>query len=333
MLTTRCPNSCEWCFARAKMGEYRARGIEEMSWEDFLAVVSYYEQAGLNHMILLGGEPTLHTRFEDILVFLESRNFSSLVVTNGICDKELVDALAQKKIPRTSFSVNTTAYFRYPAETRERVDYFLRSINHPVMLAYTLTAKDVEGKSIHPLLDRIGMIMKFGLVRHIQFQIAVPGQQNSSFVPFGDCGNAIRLLDSWFKILRKNGISAALDCQCIPKCLIKDIGEIGFEVRSQCSGFMIDIGPALEVWPCFPLSGQSLPLKRFRNFDEIKTFFSKINAQDNLYYDESCSECSERARGACDAGCRGFQILRKRDQYSNTSFLHQPAVACNIFSC
>jgi hypothetical protein len=46
MLTTHCPNRCDWCFARPRMEDYLSRGIREMSWEDFLAVVDFYERMG-----------------------------------------------------------------------------------------------------------------------------------------------------------------------------------------------------------------------------------------------------------------------------------------------
>lgn len=312
MLTTKCPNSCEWCFARAKMEAYRARGIEEMSWEDFLAVVSFYEKSGLNHMILLGGEPTLHSRFEDILELLGSRNFTVLVVTNGLCEKTLVDNLVRKKIPGVQFGVNTTPYFHYPADTRVKADYFMSRINYPVSLSYTVTADDLRAGSVHPLLDRISMIMNFGLTRHIHFQIAVPARENTGYVPFEDYGAVLQLLVRWSKILRKNGISKGLDCHSMPKCFLKNIENAPFAFHSKCEDFMIDIGPCLEVWPCFPLSEHSCNLSQFENLDDVRKCFSKVGSCEAIIYEECCSECESRMDGTCDAGCRGFQLVRSR---------------------
>ena len=90
MLTAKCMNSCEWCFAQTKMEKYHAQGIDEISWEDFQAVVAFYGRSGMDYMTLLGGEPTLHSRFMDILELLASKQFTALVVTNGICDEVLV---------------------------------------------------------------------------------------------------------------------------------------------------------------------------------------------------------------------------------------------------
>ncbi len=83
MLTTHCPNACPWCFARPKMEEYQARGIREMSWDDFVIVVDFYERSGLRQMILLGGEPGLHSRFTDILHLLGRKKFLGPGEHNG----------------------------------------------------------------------------------------------------------------------------------------------------------------------------------------------------------------------------------------------------------
>jgi MoaA/NifB/PqqE/SkfB family radical SAM enzyme len=95
MLTTHCPNACPWCFARPKKEEYRARGIREMSWDDFVAVVDFYERSGLRKMILLGGEPGLHSRFMDILHLLSGRKFLIQVGTTGILPESLVDGIVE----------------------------------------------------------------------------------------------------------------------------------------------------------------------------------------------------------------------------------------------
>ena len=47
------------------------------------AVVDFYERSGLRHMCLLGGEPCLHSRFIDILHFLERKKFAVLVGTTA----------------------------------------------------------------------------------------------------------------------------------------------------------------------------------------------------------------------------------------------------------
>ncbi len=310
MLTTHCPNACPWCFARPKMEEYRARGIREMSWDDFLAVVDFYERSGLREMVLLGGEPCLHSRFMDILHLLDERNFFVLVGTTGILPETLLDRLAESSLPSLMFGLNSTPYFSYSGNQRVLVDRFLRQQGRMVAISYTITESDLEGRRIYPVLDRIAMIMKYNLRRHLQFQIAVPSEGNRLYIPFDRYGELAELIRDWFNVLKKNHISCSLDCHCMPSCAIpEDLRNAGiFKIR--CERFMVDIGPGGDVWPCFPLSQQGSNLEHFGTMGDIHLHFNRINAAECGLYDERCQDCSERIESRCHGGCRGFQHLR-----------------------
>jgi MoaA/NifB/PqqE/SkfB family radical SAM enzyme len=312
MLTATCQNACPWCFARSKMEYYCSQGIEEMDWEDFRAVVEFYERSGFRQMNLLGGEPTMHSRFIDVLAYLKERRFSVLVVTNGIIRASLVDTIVEKGFPNVQFGLNSTSYFDHTSDTRRTIDYFLRAVPHAISLSYTITQRDVLLKNVHPILDRLFLIMKFGLRPHIQFQIAVPSHGNSDFVPFGLYQAVMELLQSWTRVLQKNRVSVGLDCHCIPACCLTPGDQFPFPVKSACTDFMVDIGPNLEVWPCFPLSAETARLDQFHTLAELRAFLSNPSSTQPLLYEQgSCQACGERLSKACDGGCRGFQILRK----------------------
>lgn len=311
MLTTHCPNVCEWCFARPKMKEYRARGLREMSWDDFVRVVDFYERSGIRHMILLGGEPAWHSKFMDILQYLHERAFSVLVVTTGILPGRLVSQIADRDLSSLEFAVNSTSYFRYGESKKKKLDDFLRRMGRVTSIGYTITERDAVEKRIEPILDRVAMIVKFGLIRRLQFQIAVPGERNRLFVPFDRYRDVAELIVSWFQILRKNGISCGLDCHCMPACAIPGALNGADLFQSRCDRFMIDIGPDLEVWPCFPLSGQTAKLTQFNDLSEIDKHFSSMHRLQQIIYDESCGNCAEHKAGTCHGGCRGFQHVRQ----------------------
>jgi hypothetical protein len=294
------------------MEQYRSQGIEEMNWKDFTAVVQFYERSDFRQMNLLGGEPTMHSRFVDILTYLKARRFSTLVVTNGIIPASLVDTLVEEQFPNVQFGFNSTSYFDHAPDTRQTIDYFLRAVPHAVSLSYTITQRDVLQKNVHLILDRLFLIMKFGLRPHLQFQIAVPSHGNSDFVPFDLYPAVVELLQSWTQVLQKNRVSFGLDCHCIPPCCLPPEAQFPFPVKSACTDFMVDIGPNLEVWPCFPLSTETFRLEQFQTLAELRAFFSNPSStQPLLYEQDSCPACPERLSKACDCGCRGFQILRK----------------------
>jgi radical SAM protein with 4Fe4S-binding SPASM domain len=310
MLTTHCPNACPWCFARPKMDEYRARGIREMSWDDFLTVVDFYERSGLRQMVLLGGEPGLHSRFMDILHILSGRKFLIQVGTTGILPESLVDGIVEAGFQELIFFLNSTSYFEYGKDQRKQVDHFLHRLGRRVALSYTITERDLVRTGIEPILDRIAMIMKFNLLQHLQLQIAVPAERNHLFIPFDRYRDLAELVRGWFAVLAKNRIHRRLDCHCMPACSIPDDLRNSGMFTTRCDRFMIDIGPGRDVWPCFPLSQQGAKLEEFSTLDDIYRHFSLMNDPQGLRYDEQCQDCSDRAAGSCHGGCRGFQHLR-----------------------
>ncbi|MCX5834371.1 MAG: radical SAM protein [Deltaproteobacteria bacterium] len=316
ILTTRCPNSCEWCFARAKMEAYRAKGVLEMGWEDFVFVVDFHERSGLKNINLLGGDPMLHSRLPDLLDYLRERGFHTQVGTTGAVPARLVDRLAEAKYPRLEFGVNSTSYFDYDPEKRKLMDYFMSNISYPVGISYTFTDRDVYEGSINPLLDRMAMIHKFSLIPHLTLQIAVPYIGTRCFVPFDGYGKVIELLELWIGVLEKNGISHHLDCHCIPRCQLPANSESLQIAKSACTSFVFDIGPDREIWPCFPLSERTCKLDQFTDLNDVQTFFSALLGSEDILYEENCAECPERLNKTCHGGCRGFHVLRRESHAS-----------------
>ena len=310
MLATTCPNDCPWCFARPKMAAYAASGIAEMAWDDFLKVVDFYERSGMHHMALLGGEPTRHSRLLEILACLESRNFSIQIGTNGIVPSSLVDALSERCFSRLFFFLNSTSYFDYEPNRRSRVDYFLKHAGYPIKLSYTISERDVARPSMNPILDRMALIARQSMTPHLQLQVAVPCSQNGSFVPLEKYGALLDLLGQWATILRKNRFSCTLDCHSIPPCALREKDNGPFTYRSTCDSFMIDIGPGLEVWPCFPLSGETYRLEEFETFADIRRCFQEVSSSRTLAYEGRCKDCEHRLNRSCDCGCWGFQHVR-----------------------
>jgi len=72
-------------------------------------------------------------------------------------------------------------------------------------------------------------------------------------------------------------------------------------------GPVVDIGPDLEVWPCFPLS--HIRGKSLYDFDTIpqvmdylaKEVIKRKKGNTGIYVE--CDECPSRMRAMCSGGC------------------------------
>ncbi len=91
LLTEICNRRCPYCFAQHAMarGDARTMSLAEVVRVADLLVASRAARVGI-----LGGEPTLHPDFVDILPYLLSRGLRATVFTNGLASEETVAALS-----------------------------------------------------------------------------------------------------------------------------------------------------------------------------------------------------------------------------------------------
>lgn len=80
-VTEKCNASCPNCY------NSNSRSNREMSIENFEKLCGWLKSNGITHLKLLGGEPTVHSNFNDIVEIAQS-NFNEIAIfSNGIEDK------------------------------------------------------------------------------------------------------------------------------------------------------------------------------------------------------------------------------------------------------
>jgi molybdenum cofactor biosynthesis enzyme MoaA len=78
-VTSQCNRRCGYCFLPADFFSSGAR----MSMDLFAGVVAWSRQHGAGEITLLGGEPSLHTSFADMVALADEQGLKVRVVTNG----------------------------------------------------------------------------------------------------------------------------------------------------------------------------------------------------------------------------------------------------------
>lgn len=81
--TLRCNHSCSFCFNR---GIPRAR---DATVEEFEKIAGICEASGVEHIDILGGEPTLHSCLEEIISIICKNRLSTTISTNGSLPEKL----------------------------------------------------------------------------------------------------------------------------------------------------------------------------------------------------------------------------------------------------
>ena len=105
-----------------------------------------------------------------------------------------------------------------------------------------------------------------------------------------------------------------LDCG-FPMCMFEN-EDLGVILKS-CSkskfgcGPALDIGPELNVWPCFPFSKHIVgKLNDFEKFEDLREACKhKINClSKSKYLHKKCRDCRYRLREQCAGGCKAHVV-------------------------
>ena len=79
-LNRACNLRCEWCYA--KEANFKVR--DDMPLEKATNIIDMCVANGVKHFILIGGEPTIHPNFFDVLKYIVQLGYKATVVTNGL---------------------------------------------------------------------------------------------------------------------------------------------------------------------------------------------------------------------------------------------------------
>lgn len=101
-LNRACNFRCPWCYAEGT----HYLNEKTMSLELAKALIDFSHSLGAKTFILIGGEPTLHPNFFEILEYIKSKNMDAALVTNGyrFSDKDFIKAV-EDFLTSTMFSI------------------------------------------------------------------------------------------------------------------------------------------------------------------------------------------------------------------------------------
>jgi len=302
LLTQVCNRRCSFCFARERLGGKRP-GSPFMSRENLRKVMDFLRRSGERELRLLGGEPTLHPEFREIVEEAVAGGFHVHLFTNAMMREGTVDFLAGLPAGAVSLLCNVSPQAEDSPRQQERVRYALERLGPRCQVGVTLTGPGEEFSFVADLVDR------HRLQRKVRLGIAHPivGRDNACLEPsaYRGIGRTILALAEEF---HRRGITVGFDCGLV-LCMFEE-AEIGrlFMVseglRMVCRP-ILDVGPDLDVWNCFPLSGVLVAdLERFRNRTEMAAFYEGLlRPYRSLGCMPECLGCDFLRTGQCTGGC------------------------------
>jgi len=315
ILTNNCQRKCEYCFAQ----EDRYRN-EEFTWRNFIEAAEFIA-TGPKVVNVLGGEPTLHKKFADMLEYLILEDYTIQVFTNGMVSDDKMDDIL-RLLNNTTLKNNQLFFAVNVSETNCSTDSeiklqkrFFSSVKHIAYPSFTIHNKDTDLFFLHQIIE------KYNLDPTIRLGLAMPVIRGSNkHLPISAyktvAKNIIKLSES------SSGTTIKFDCG-FPLCMFT-LEEVNKLNNNEENAFVFTCGQPLDIYPdltvtnCYPLSKvHRINLKDYTSIMDVYTYFDKGFETPTGIYGKRCLDCTF-FRKVCSGGCKGF--YRSRGQEVNRTF-------------
>jgi hypothetical protein len=312
LLTTRCNLHCKYCFAQERLQDDRNR---IMALDDVRKAIAFLKKSGHPIFRAMGGEPTLHPHFTEII---------EMALREGMC----VDVLSNATWP--------DAYNPFFRRISSRYLSFLLNIDRPANYAPRLwdriqnnVAAVAAGGNValsfnlfeaQPKYDYIFDLVRAHHINKIRLSLSLPvvGAKNAH-LSLAEIKGMGPIIVEFARKAEELGASAYLD-NAVPLCIFtrEETGELllkgvlDLKRNARCNP-VIDIGPDLRIWCCFCLSNLwNRHLDEFENLDGIIDYYSRMMHpyQSRLYPMDECGPCPHREKWGCQGGCLSYTILK-----------------------
>jgi hypothetical protein len=308
MVNNTCNRACPYCFAMSKVSlpdSALVAGPRNISLEDFGRYLDFHVASQLPQLKLLGGEPTLHPDFMELLRRAQERNLETLVLTNGLWPREIQCAMRSISMAdwKLKFLFNVNEPHLQPASQVAQAKDSMKMAGKRGNCGFNIYRETFDIQFLADFIDECG------LDRTVRLGLASPifGKENAH-VAAGYFKSIGRRLADQLRSLEKRNVLGWFDCG-FPLCMFPEesLGSVVLSSRgfqSICD-YPIDVGPELTAWPCFPLSDfETVRIADFQNAAEVQAHFAKhLSLFRRRGALDECLACKFMERDQCCGGC------------------------------
>lgn len=306
-----CNLKCPYCFA----DEMIAQKNKAMTIEDYCKILEFISRTPRNQVGIIGGEPTLHPRFEEILKetnkYCKEVDTGATLFTNGINLEPFMPYIGE----RIGLLINCNSPQYQPAELFAKQK---KTLEHLYDLSW-FDAKASCGCNIHPGLedyDFIWEIVDNYRLQHLRTSVVSPAAQFESYR--SDKEAYYEMMKPRFIQFCKDAIKhrcvLGLDCSHIPSCyftreekqIVDDAYQGMFDGQDLCKP-VIDITPDFKATACFG-SYEEVDIRDFNNIDELENYLFLKHSYPRMLANctGKCTTCKKHELLQCQGGCLGF---------------------------
>jgi hypothetical protein len=307
-----CNMNCPYCFAGAHMHEVKAQNkLPFISLEVFEQRLDFLDRSAVEQVRLIGGEPSLHPQFPELVRRVQLRKKPIMVFSHGIMPERALAALEQLSPDECTVLINMNA-IRGPqgdrADDQARRIQTIRRLGQRALLGYTIYTTNFGLEWLLPIIREANCrkMIRVGLAHPILF-----GQNDylhPKQYPIVGAG-----LVAFCELAAKDSVALDFDCGFV-RCMFSD-ADID-TLRRANTQFGWHCGPILDVdiqgnaSHCFPLAGTI----EIATHADASVLRNELQERTQLYrtagiYRE-CSSCAYKQSGECSGG--GMEHIMRR---------------------
>ena len=317
LLTDKCNGSCPYCFLKGSLVTEDQPG-KDIAVQDFAKVLHYAYQlvsiGATDSLNLMGGEPTLHPRFEKLFTMAIAYqpiqgNLDFLpisVFTNGLFNTQTAELLARE---HCAIMINVNHPSSYPGLQWSQIEKNISTIMASEKMASRLTLSfniyraEQDFNYLLELSERCG-------IRKIRADISRPSpDKGNSFVSLTGIENVMSTLVMLARECKRRNILLNTDC-CLPVCSISDeqlleLTQNDLQISFRCFGG-IDVTRDLRLWHCAPM--RTIEFGRITDYPNAQAIVKALAMKtDHMRWEvlsfEKCELCKWRTLKICQGGC------------------------------
>ena len=313
-ITNYCNLKCPYCFADDMIQEEK----EFITMDNFLTFLSFVSRSGPQRIGIIGGEPTLHPQFGNILYMLNQYCYDAqstgVVFTNGI---EL-----EKWLNYIGDDVTVLVNCNNPKnQTEKQYSKMIHTLEVAASKGMIESDKVRCGCNIYLDGDYSyfwNIVDKF----HnpvVRCSIVSPGgcykKQWSNQESKENYYRKLKpMLIDFVKEADKRNVKIGFDCNQIPICMLTDEEKILIERVAEalyqpiCAP-VIDVDTSLKAFSCFgTYDSNGAEIKDFNNFEEVQRYLFLEYTSNKIKQNGKgmCEGCKQHELYQCQGGCLSF---------------------------
>jgi MoaA/NifB/PqqE/SkfB family radical SAM enzyme len=313
-----CNQDCAYCFTvdhLVRDGEdgQAFSGERFLPVEDFEERLDFLARSGMDSVRLLGGEPTLHPQFPELVARARVAGKRLTVFSNGLMPPDSLACLEGLPPEVCTVLVNVNDPDTSPhGRAYEQQRATMQRLGERAMPGFNIHRTDFN---LEFLLE---LVTATGCKQAIRLSMAQPclSGANRYIHPNQYRAVAVKIMD-FARTASHTGVRLDFDCGFV-RCMFSDADLDALQTTEANVGWrcnpILDVDIRGSVLHCYPLAWLgNLPLTQMLDAASLRCEFearTRLYRQTGVY--PECSSCLFKADGECPGGCLAMTMRRFR---------------------